>query len=112
MCYVLLVVEEMVEAMKRVARMDVELMAEERNLLSVGYKNVIGVRRASWRTLSSIEQKEAAIGNENSVRRIREYVGKIENELVMICNDILSIIAIHLLPSSIAGESIVFFYKM
>jgi 14-3-3 protein epsilon len=49
---------EMVLAMKKVAEMNVELTVEERNLLSVAYKNVIGARRASWRIISSIEQKE------------------------------------------------------
>ncbi|CAI0557960.1 unnamed protein product [Linum tenue] len=44
--------------MKKLASLNVELTVEERNLLSVGYKNVIGARRASWRILSSIEQKE------------------------------------------------------
>ena len=34
------------------------LTTEERNFLSVAYKNVIGTRRASWRITSSIEQKE------------------------------------------------------
>ena len=48
----------MVEAMKEVAKLDNELSVEERNLLSVAYKNVIGARRASWRIISSIEQKE------------------------------------------------------
>lgn len=98
--------------MKRVARMDVELLAEERNLLSVGYKNVIGSRRASWHILSSTEQKEAANGNEHDAGMIRDYMKRVENELVAVCNDILSVIAIHLLPSSVAGESVVFFYKL
>ena len=49
---------EMVNFMKEVAALDVELTVEERNLLSVAYKNVIGARRASWRIISSIEQKE------------------------------------------------------
>lgn len=49
---------EMVDAMKKVASLDVELTVEERNLLSVAYKNVIGARRASWRIITSIEQKE------------------------------------------------------
>jgi hypothetical protein len=48
---------EMVEAMKKVASLNVELTVEERNLLSVAYKNVIGARRAAWRIISSIEQK-------------------------------------------------------
>uniref|UniRef100_A0A804LUD0 14-3-3 domain-containing protein n=1 Tax=Zea mays TaxID=4577 RepID=A0A804LUD0_MAIZE len=52
--------EEMVEYMEKVAKtVDVEeLTVEERNLLSVAYKNVIGARRASWRIISSIEHKE------------------------------------------------------
>merc|ERR1712137_1290076 len=50
--------DEMVDFMKRVAALKVELTVEERNLLSVAYKNVTGSRRASWRIVSSIEQKE------------------------------------------------------
>ncbi|MQM17846.1 hypothetical protein Taro_050829 [Colocasia esculenta] len=103
---------EMVESMKRVANLDVELTVEERNLLSVGYKNVIGARRASWRILSSIEQKEAARGNEDHARKIKEYRRKVEAELAGICNDIMTVIDEHLIPSSSAGESSVFYYKM
>ena len=55
---------EIVENMKRVASSDQELTVEERNLLSVAYKNVIGAHRASWRIVSSIEQKEESKGNE------------------------------------------------
>ncbi|XP_043722584.1 14-3-3 protein 7-like [Telopea speciosissima] len=104
--------DEMVETMKKVARLEVELTLEERNLLSVGYKNVIGARRASWRILSSIEQKEEARGNEINVKRIRNYRQRVEDELSRICNDILSVIDEHLLPSSSTGESMVFYYKM
>jgi 14-3-3 protein epsilon len=42
----------MVEAMKAVAATNTELSVEERNLLSVAFKNVIGARRASWRIIS------------------------------------------------------------
>lgn len=59
--------------MKNVAGMEVELTVEERNLLSVAYKNVIGARRASWRIISSIEQKEESKGVEVKLKMIREY---------------------------------------
>ena len=57
--------------------MDVELSVEERNLLSVAYKNVIGARRASWRIISSIEQKEENKGSENKLEMIRQYRQKV-----------------------------------
>ncbi|CAL5348769.1 unnamed protein product [Camellia sinensis] len=104
--------DEMVEAMKKVAKLDVELTVEERNLVSVGYKNVIGVRRASWRILSSIEQKEEGKGHEQNVKTIKDYRQRVEDELAKICKDILSVIDDHLLPSSSSGESTVFYYKM
>lgn len=73
MQFSILLVIEMVEAMKKVASLDMELTVEERNLLSVAYKNVIGARRASWRIISSIEQKEENKGAEEKLEMIRTY---------------------------------------
>lgn len=92
--------------------MGVELTVEERNLLSVAYKNVIGARRASWRIVSSIEQKEENKGNTAQVEKIKGYRQKIETELSEVCNDILAVLDQYLIPSAEAGESKVFYYKM
>jgi 14-3-3 protein epsilon len=100
----------MVESMRKVACANLELTVEERNLLSVAYKNVIGTRRASWRIISSIEQKQESQGN--NVARIKEYKAKIESELSTICNDILSVLDNHLIQHANSGETKVFYYKM
>ena len=98
--------------MKNVASLDQELTVEERNLLSVAYKNVIGARRASWRIVTSIEQKEESKGNESQVGLIKEYRVKIEAELAKICEDILEVLDEHLIKSAQSGESKVFYHKM
>lgn len=101
--------DEMVDHMKAVANNhNVELSVEERNLLSVAYKNVIGSRRASWRVISSIENK----GDSDRADHIKSYRQKIEGELVDICNDILTIIENNLIPNSTSEEGKVFYYKM
>ena len=79
--------EDMASAMKSVTGNGEELTNEERNLLSVAYKNVVGARRSSWRVVSSIEQKTE--GNERRVQMIKEYREKIEKELTDCCNEVL-----------------------
>ncbi|XP_030007740.1 tyrosine 3-monooxygenase/tryptophan 5-monooxygenase activation protein, epsilon polypeptide 1 isoform X2 [Sphaeramia orbicularis] len=101
----------MVVSMKNVAGMNVELTGEERNLLSVAYKNVIGARRASWRIISSIEQREESKGGEEKLKMIREYRQTVETELKTICGDILDALEKNLLPSAVMGESKVFYNK-
>jgi len=104
--------DEMVQAMQNVAQLNVELTVEERNLLSVAYKNVVGARRASWRIISSIEQKEKSKENEANVARIKSYGKKVEKELADICHDVLNVLDNHLIKSSTSDESKVFYYKM
>lgn len=79
--------DDMAAAMKAVTEQGTELSNEERNLLSVAYKNVVGARRSSWRVISSIEQKTE--GNDKKQQMSREYREKIETELQEICNDVL-----------------------
>uniref|UniRef100_A0A0E0JFF4 14-3-3 domain-containing protein n=1 Tax=Oryza punctata TaxID=4537 RepID=A0A0E0JFF4_ORYPU len=84
--------DEMVEAMNSVAKLDEALTKEERNLLSVGYKNLIGAKRAAMRIIGSIELKEETKGKESHVRQTAEYRRKVEAEMDKICCDVIDII--------------------
>ncbi|KAJ2543900.1 Protein bmh2 [Coemansia sp. RSA 1933] len=104
--------DEMVKYMKAVAKLGSDLSVEERNLLSVAYKNVIGSRRASWRIVSSIENKEISRENETHVEWIKSYRAVIESELNEVCEDILAVLKDNLLKSAEESESEIFYYKM
>lgn len=104
--------DEMVGFMKSCVEQSKELTVEERNLLSVAYKNVVGARRASWRIVASIEQREESKGNSQQVALIRDYRQKIEKELKDICHDILNVLDTYLIPSAKTGEYKVFYYKL
>lgn len=119
----------MVESMKAVATTNSELSVEERNLLSVAYKNVIGARRASWRIIQSIEQMKESKGGSN-LDLVKNYRSQVEKELKDICQvcycycaaafiddflllqDILDLLDKNLIPAAQQGETKVFYYKM
>lgn len=79
--------DDMAEAMKEITKTGHSLTPEERNLLSVAYKNVVGARRSSWRVVSSIEQKSE--GSERKKDIAKKYLAKIEAELQDVCNVVL-----------------------
>merc|ERR1711863_130055 len=91
---------------KAVTETGVELSNEERNLLSVAYKNVVGARRSSWRVISSIEQKTDGSGKKQQMAR--EYREKVEKELGDICQDVLGLLDQYLIPKASSPESKVF----
>merc|ERR1712210_272760 len=84
-----------------------ELSVEERNLLSVAYKNAVGSRRAAWRIITSVEQKEKTKGNEENAKW-----AKVESELQKICDTILNLLDGKLIGTAGNGESKVFYQKM
>ncbi|KAK5614746.1 14-3-3 protein beta/alpha-A [Girardinichthys multiradiatus] len=102
--------DDMAAAMKAVTEQGQELSNEERNLLSVAYKNVVGARRSSWRVISSIEQKTE--GNEKKQQMARDYRVKIEGELQEICHDVLNLLDKFLILNASQAESKVFYLKM
>lgn len=87
------------------------LTVEERNLLSVAYKNVIGTRRASWRTLHAEGDSESKFED-----LVKTYKTQVEAELKQTCEDVLSLLENKLnnnCPDGLdGGEPKVFYLKM
>jgi hypothetical protein len=85
-----------------------DLDVEERNLLSVAYKNVVGSKRASWRTLSGgFDDADSAL--------IERYKGLVENELEAICKEVVETLLQQNLLKTVEGkadETEVFYLKM
>merc|ERR1711879_467934 len=71
-----------------------------------------GSRRAAWRIITSVEQKEKSKGNEDNAKFAKEYCGKVEGELQKICDTILGLLDGNLISKASTGESKVFYQKM
>ncbi|KAI6645702.1 14-3-3 protein beta/alpha-1 [Oopsacas minuta] len=68
---------------------------EHRNLLSVAYKNVVGAKRSSWRTICSIQEKEEngqAKNKDQKLTIIKKVKSAIEEDLDEISNSLLNLI--------------------
>lgn len=70
--------DDMIKIMKECLAISTDLSVEQRNLLSVGYKNAVGLRRNAWRSFSSLETKETRKENTQNANLIKTYREKIE----------------------------------
>jgi len=114
--------DDMAEAMKKCVNhvysdaAGAPLDNEERNLLSVAYKNVVGARRSAWRVVSSIESKTE--NSEKKAHMAKAYRETIESELKQICNDVLDLLSKYLIQKAKddstghGNDSHVFYLKM
>lgn len=108
--FILALLADMVYWMKKVVELG-QPGEEERNLLSVAYKNVIGGKRSAWRVLSGLEKREKEKGNEDSV--LLDYKKKIEKELIDVIDEVLNLLE-KILTTDFKGKAVekVFYYKM
>lgn len=98
--------EEMVKNKKE------DLTSDERNLLSIAYKNNISLRRTAIRTLMAYELKEKKKENSPYLAFIVEYKTKVEKELIELCERIVHNINEYLLKKATDVEAKIFYNKM
>ncbi|XP_029975978.1 14-3-3-like protein [Salarias fasciatus] len=105
--------DDMVKAMKAVAECasseKTELTIDERNLLSVAYKNAVGERRSSHRAISNWLRENKDKGDLPQIKQVKEEV---EKELNKICCEVLDLLDKHMIPFAATAESKVFYLKM
>merc|ERR1711988_85425 len=112
--------DDMVKYMKRIVQLGVkanELSVEERNLLSVGYKNMMSVRRTAWRTVESFHQKNLQDGHESLAALDGEYKHTVSQEvfnlITEVCEDIVQVYVDGPNKADVEDiEVLVFFKKM
>ncbi len=101
--------DDMLAFLQPVMKKTTELLTEERNLVSVAYKNLSGNKRTAWRALTAIEENPKY---EKYHEKTKAYKTKIEAELKKICGDAIKTIDEDLYKNATAPEAKVFYQKM
>ena len=89
-----------------------DLNSDERNLLSIAYKNSVSSRRTALRTIMAYEMKEKKKESSNFLPYIQDYRKRVEEELTKMCKNVLDTIDNFLLKRSEDDEAKVFYLKM
>jgi len=110
--------EDMVEFLTPLLQKRDHFSPEERNLLSVTFKNLVTPKRNTWRTIQAVEQQNMIQGMEG----LEKYKQVIEERLQGDCLKVVELVSSHVVPkvekkwkddsSSFAIEERAFFHKM
>jgi len=104
--------EETVKFMEEIVKnKGADLSVEERNLLSVAFKNCVSSRRSAWRSVYAIEIKEKSTNSKN-LYLVTDLKQLLEKELKEWCDRMLKLIDNFLLKKANSAESKVFYLKM
>merc|ERR1712156_772816 len=86
-----------------------DVSSDERNLLSVAFKNLISSKRAACRTIAAIEQNPKY---SKFSEALASYKSTIEKQLTSDCGSIIKLINDKVLNKTCDGEPKAFFVKM
>ena len=102
--------DDMAKYMKELVEKGIDISKDERNVLSIAYKNIVGERRNAWRIVASIEK---AYDDSDIRKKIAlDYLERIASEQKTICEEVLSLLENFLIPNAKINESKIFYLKM
>ncbi|CAI2378800.1 unnamed protein product [Moneuplotes crassus] len=102
--------EDMVDFLKEIVEgSDKDVSPDVRNLLSVGFKNLISAQRSAWKTVQAIEQNKKYAEYSSDCA---QYKDKISSELEKNCQKVIDIVNDKCLPRAEEDDSKVFYLKM
>merc|ERR1711959_457812 len=102
--------EDMVDQLENVLKeKGAGVSSDERNLLSVAFKNLISSKRAACRTIQAIEQNPKYAKFSDALAGYKETI---EKKLAEDCQHIVDVINTNVLAKSCEGEAKCFFVKM
>jgi 14-3-3 protein epsilon len=102
--------EDMVDCLEKVImEKGADVSSDERNLLSVAFKNLISSKRAACRTIAAIEQNPKYSKFSDALATYKQGIeGKLQDD----CQRIIDMINKHVLQKACDGEPRAFFVKM
>jgi len=100
--------DEVIDHMKQVVATGPELSMDERNVLSVAYKNKVGMLRSAFRATSVASSKTAS---REEVEYAEEYKKKAQEEGIRTCEEIITMLEDQLVPNATEAEAKIFFLK-
>ncbi|EMD40857.1 hypothetical protein CERSUDRAFT_111436 [Gelatoporia subvermispora B] len=105
--------QDVIAQLKRVVTAsDVQLTLDERNLLSIAYKNITAAFRASWRTIDTLQRAQIHHLPREELALMDVQKERIEADIATTCQDIIGLLEGCLIPSAETGEEKVFYCKM
>merc|ERR1712217_572972 len=100
--------DDMTTYMKAAVTLQASLNNEERNMLSVAYKQAVGARRSALRVVQSASGKDV---DADVQAEIATYTRKLQEELQGLCTDVIQLVKI-LVVSAAELEERVYYMKM
>ena len=89
-----------------------ELSKEERNLLSIAYKNNISLIRDAIQNILSFESQESKKPESPYLKYIKEYKNILQQKLEDLCDKIINTIKNNFLPAKMSDEGKIFFHNI
>jgi hypothetical protein len=102
----------MVNTVKKIASLHVDLTMEERVLFSAAWKSYISKYRDAREHIALIQTEEKKSENSDQVQLTSETQAAVEKKILQICNELVHILDKDLLPYASPGNSSIFLMKM